>query len=795
MSGDGYTSLSSRALNAVRQFSDSAADRIVLEKDTYLIDENNKVMPIPAGTVAVLECDTGKTVAPANGDISGGVQAITPLVETMAESDLETTNMPADSTSMETASPTAAVALGPSNSTSSVACEVVEATSSDPSPGISLSDMYVQGEEEVTDERNDQETVVSASGPVDISAKSPSKDAGRKPVRKKKPAKSLDTGRADGDGHEVKRQKISAPPSTEVPLPVAKKPASQSSSSSSAVAAVSASGRPQRSTPRRSVYEMLHGGESKPQRRSTTDPEPEGSTDSGHAGKKLKVTKSDAAAADEPKCADNTKTAVETGTTTRSKGHRRAPSVPATFQTPVSTEGCDQSSNCHTSNAVSSASADEISSACLSPSSTQVTGDKDVVQSVSGGSENAAEQTKVDDAKDTSEQLGHAAENSSSKKPKQSKKAALLKPDNSQASGTAAAEKGSAKKKTKNTGKSDTDSKPAKTSDFDSKQPHVVDDGSKMDAGDDIGMPGMPYHYFTNDGTDCPAPDSDGDSCSSLLDDLASEDVEWMRRRIVELELQVRRLREGSVPAGDKPMSRCWQDVLAEFSDPPSVNVDEKMLLVHYEQKLRALDRELDERAAFLRIREGCIARRERQILEKERELNKKVRDLEHQRRLHGRAKLMSKSVSDSGALPASAVDSSTEPNRKQALEKEVRLELRKQELDRQKHVLDDTRKKLAARERELEDREQALVDADLLNMASGFASAGAAESRGAESGQPNGGATVEFSDDDDDDDFGGDTFRAFSATSVSLPLSLDRGRRDSDNEDQLGMSEVSCSL
>jgi len=131
----------------------------------------------------------------------------------------------------------------------------------------------------------------------------------------------------------------------------------------------------------------------------------------------------------------------------------------------------------------------------------------------------------------------------------------------------------------------------------------------------------------------------------------------------------------------------------------------------------------------------------------------------------------------------------STDSSRKQALEKEVRLELRKQELDRQKHALQDERKKLVAKERELENREQALVDADLLNMATGFTSASAVESRGTEAVHPNGGTTtVEFSD--DDDDFGGNSFSAFNAASVSLPFSLDRSKHDSDVE---GTSEVSC--
>jgi len=263
-----------------------------------------------------------------------------------------------------------------------------------------------------------------------------------------------------------------------------------------------------------------------------------------------------------------------------------------------------------------------------------------------------------------------------------------------------------------------------------------------------------------------------------------------MGRRIVELEQEVRRLQESSVPQ-EKRSSRCWQDVIAEFSELPSEDVDEKQLLARYEQKLRAVDRELDDRASFLRIREGCIARRERRILEKEGDLKKRERDLEHQRRVHGRMKIPSESAADSNALSPGSADSSSASNRKQAMEKEVRLELRKQALDRQKHVLDDERKKLVAKERELENREQALVDADLLNMASGFTSSSAVESRGMEASQTNGGTTVEFSD-DDEDDFGGDSFSSFGATSVSLPFSLDRAKRDSDDERQ-DTSEVSC--
>ena len=253
-----------------------------------------------------------------------------------------------------------------------------------------------------------------------------------------------------------------------------------------------------------------------------------------------------------------------------------------------------------------------------------------------------------------------------------------------------------------------------------------------------------------------------------------------------ELERQVGRLQEASSPQDNKKTSQCWQDVLAEIGELPSENVDEKLTLTRYEQKLRAFDRELDERASFLRIREGCIARRERRILEKERELNKKERDLEHQRCLHGRMKLPSESAADSSALSPGSTDPSSASNRKQALEKEVRLELRKQELDRQKHVLDDERKKLVAKERELENREHALVDADLLNMASGFTS-----SHGTEANQPNGGTTtVEFSD--DDDNFGGNSFSSFGAASTSLPFSLDRTKHGSDDEDQEEMPEVS---
>jgi len=842
--GDGHVSLS---LSTVRQLADTNPDHIVLEKDTYLIDENNRVIPIPAGTMAVLERGSEKNAAVANFSTAGDVEMNTDaaaLSATSAESDVEATNMamPADSTSMHHTSPAAAAAAAHgSGSIVNVACEVVEATSSDPNPSVSLSDMYVQEEEEVmdeskdeeavvsasgsvgdsalprskdvgqktgrksaqkkarkvTDESRDEETVVSASGSVGDSVQSSSKDAARKPVRKsaqKKACKMSDESQDNVGKQEMRMQQGCVPATDEKSLSAAKKSVAVSTSTSPAVSTVSASGRPQRSTPRRSAYELLHGGESKPQRRShtaTAESEQESHSVRSPPGKKLKVSKSGAADEEEQKQSEETKAAGELDTAQTKCRQRRHPAQ-TTSQTSASSEGCEGSSNCATSSNVGCLSTDELknSSGVLS-SCTPATGDSGVVESTGGGSVNDIKETESDvsESQKRSAKSSDDVEHLSVKQQKQSKKAALSNQDNSHPLHVAAAEKESPKKKV--TGKHGFGSKLAKVKG--SKKSHVV--GSKVgddDGGDNFKVPGKPYRYFTTDDSNYPVSDSDGESSSSLADDLTSDDVVWMGRRIVKLEQQIRRLQEGTLPQDDKRTSRCWQDVLAEVGELPSEDVDEKLMLTRYERKLRALDRELDGRASFLRIREGCIARRERRILEKESELNKRERDLEHQRRLHGRVKLPSESTEDSNAQSPTNVDSSSASNRKQALEKEVRLELRKQALDRQKHVLADERKKLAAKERELENREHALVDTDLLNMASGFTSSSAVESRGTEANQPNGRTTVEFSD-EDDDDFGGNSLSSFGAVPVSLPFGLDRPKHDSDDEHQQPSSDVSC--
>ena len=827
MSGDGRT---------VCQLADSNADRIVLEKDTYLIDENNRVIPIPAGTVAVLERDTEKTAAAANsgsaGDVKADMDAVTPSA-TSVESEDQATNrpMPADSTSMVNKSQ---AAVESSESVVSTACEVVEATSSDPNTGITLSDMFVQEEEEVMDEPKDQETVVSGSGPVEGLTKSPPKDVGRKPgrrgsqkkahkvpdesrvgvesedpetivsgsepvkrsakARSKDPApkprrrstqtKMPDESPADDVSEEasVKPAKCSLSVDVEKPSLVSEKSAASSTSAPPAVATVSAGGRPQRSTPRRSVFEMLHGADLKPQRLSHAESEQESSGSRGHPSKKQKVSNPIAAEEQVHKRLEETKLArdphrrsstpadseqeisdgrggpgkkrkvFDSGTADEVKHKRvqetevatelgtgaskdRPHSVQSTFQAPG---GCEASS-----------SSLDTTSSCLPSSCTPATGRTDLVQLASGGVENSVGKMDVDDSESEIrvEKPLDSVAHMSSKKQKQSKKSAE-------------------KRVTK---------KVVGKHEFGLKSAKIKTTKKLQVAGDDGGfkIPGMPYHYFTVDSND--HPDSESDDDSSAADDVASEDPDWMRRQIRKLEKQVCRLQKR------KQTTQCWQDVLAEISDLPPEEVDEKLKLSYYERKLRALDRELDERASFLRVRGGCIARRERRILEKESKLKRKERELEHQRRLQGRVKLSPEPATDT---KAGFVDSSSVPSRKQALEKEVRLELQKQELNRQKHVLDDTRKKLAARERELENREHALVDADLLNMASGFSS-----SRGTEANQnhPNGGAMVEFSD-DDDDDFGG----SFGAKSVKLPFSLDGDKHESDDDDQPELTEVS---
>ena len=884
MSSDGVASLSSRTSSTVCQAADFNADPIVLDKDTYLIDENNRVIPIPAGTVAVLDRDSGKGAAAANvstdGDVEANVDAVTPSVIN-AESVFQATNMPADSTSMVSMSHAAAVTHS-SESVVSTACEVVEATSSDPNPSISLSDMFVQEEEEVTDEPKDQETIISGSRAVEGSTKSPSKDAGRKPSRRgtqKTSHKMLDEGQVDSESkdHEavvsvaepvkgttksrskdarqkprskgaqkkmpdesqvddgareipLKQEKCSVPVAAMgKPSLVAEITSASSAPTSPAVPTVSASGRPQRSTPRRSVFEMLHGAELKPQRQSHAsmpDSEQESSSSKGHSSKKRRVSKSGTADDQERKqpeemkvvkepqrqshtaldseqessggksCHSKKRKVSESGTankdehkqlqgtegvrelgTSQSKGRQQQHSGQSTFQTPVSSDGCEASNNC---DSLDTASCVSKTSCCLPSTCIVATGCSDLVQLPSDGLENSIEKMDVDGLapQNKYEKLGDDVANLSEKKQKQSKKAALSKRSDS-----AAVEKGGSKKVV---GKRDLGSKSAKIKA--TKKPQVTGDDSKVaDDVDDFKMPGMPYDYFTVDSSDHMASDSDDDSSSSDADDLASEDVDWMRQRIVELEQEVRSLKDGCVQ-DNRQKSRCWQDVLAEVSDLPSEDIDEKLMLTHYERKLRVLDRELEERASFIRIREGCIARRERRILEKESKLKRQERELEHQRCLHGRVKLASESAADSNTLSTGFVDSSSEPNRKQALEKEVRLELQKQELNRQKHVLDDTRKKLAAKERELENREQALVDADLLNMASEFAS-----SRGTEANHPNGGTNVEFSD-DDDDDFGGNSLSTFGANSVTLPFSLDKDSCESvDDQKEVSYVHTIC--
>ena len=768
MSGDGQTS----TMSAIHQLRETNPDHIVLEKDTYLI-ENNCVIPIPAGTVAVLEHDTEKTAAPSTiatpGDVETGADS--QILSMSIEDSLPVISMEADSLSVGDAS-LAEAAAPDSGSAVSGSCEVVEETTSLDAiiPSMSLSDMFVQEEEEVME---DEETVTATS--VEDSTQPQSKGATRKPSRKRKVAKTPDEGQGDVAGQEVRRQKAS------VPVDKAAQETEKAATTSPAVATVSASGRPQRSIPRRSAYELLHGGESKPQQRhshtSSVDSEQEAPAGKGHPSKKQKVSKSGTTDEDNHKQSEVADEAVK-----RQRGRPRKTSVPP--------EGCEGPSNCTSADTSCCVSTTEMisRSGFPPPNCTAATDDVNMVQSTGDGVANSVEKTTADvpESLDKAVKPVDDATSTSGKKPKQSKKATLSKEDNNCHPLHTAADVNKRSHKKKVAGKAGFDSKLAKIKS--SKKPRVVD--SKADVDDYFKVPGMPYHFFMADNDNGPMSDDDSDGSSSLDDDLASEDVEWMGRRIAELEQQVRRLQDSSVPpSDDKLTSQCWQDVLAEFHEPQSEYVDEKSMLARYERKLRMVDCELDERASFLRVREGCIARRERRILEKESELNKKARDLEHQRRLHGRVKLSAELASDSTAVSPGSTDSAAATNRKQALEKEVRLELRKQELDRQKHVLQDERKKLAAKERELENREQALVDADLLNMASGFTSSGTVDSRAAETNHPNGGTTVEFSD-DDDDDFGGNSFSAFNAASASLPFSLEKTKHDSISD---GTSEVSC--
>lgn len=766
-------SLSGRTFSAGLQLTEMGSDHIVLEKDTYLVDENNRVIPVPARTVAVLQRDSENDGANTDFSPPEVVQTSTDLrmpPEIRIESDIQAVSVP-DSTSMDSISTSLSAAVA--HSTESIAtmeCEVAEATSSDPSTSISLSDMFVQEEEEVMEESKADEAVISASGLVQDPSQSPSKDAAQKPGRKGAQRKKRKVSGSDVESQEARKQKFAVPAAAEKLTPVTNKSTgTKSASSSPTVSSVSASGRPQRSTPRRSVYEMLHGGDLPPQRRSHADSEHEGHSGSGHATKKQKVSNSGAADEREHKQTEGD------GKVGSAKGRRGRPAVPTNAQTSDVTseagEGTERSASCATSSTIFSASATELKdSSCLSSSCQPATDDGDLVESTSSRLLDSGDKREMDvsQSRNESEKNINDTENLLNTKQKQSRKAV---PSNQDVPNIASPEKETLRKK-KVVGKRDLDSK-AKGP----KKSRV----SKVVVADESKVPGKPYHYFfTSEDNNCPASDdSDGES-SVLAADLASEDVGWMQGRIAELEQQVRRLQEDSKKQENKRMSRCWQDVLTEFSKSPAEKIEGNQMLTRYEQKLLLLDRELDERAAYIRVREGCISRRERRILEKENDLKKRERDLEHQRRLHGLVKFPSESTADSQTLSPTSTESSSATNRKQALEKEVRLELRKQELDRRKHDLEDERKKLAARERELENREHALVDADLMNMASGFTS-----SRGnVEPNQTNGGTTVEFSD--DDDDFGGNSFTSFRATSVSLPFSLDD---DSLQEP----SEVSC--
>jgi len=311
------------------------------------------------------------------------------------------------------------------------------------------------------------------------------------------------------------------------------------------------------------------------------------------------------------------------------------------------------------------------------------------------------------------------------------------------------------------------------------------------------GLPGFPYHSFTmgNGGKKIIAEvisrtkgmkvrhrkeklvnqiGASKESNKNVLDinQAKMPNIESMQARIRELEAQVDMLQAKLDDVGKPDVasgvdkSEITSSVAKDSTAVSTVlETDEISRLARWENKLRKLDMELDEKRTELIIRLGCITRYERQVLEKERRLKRLEHNLTIRKQTVGHMDDVPKdvvAVKDVPLLMTGRVDLHAE---------EHKLELRRQELERQKSFLEDEKKKLVAKERELETREQAAMDADLMSMASVFKTSDASLAVISTVKQSNGKIEVQFSD-EDDDGFGADTpqFDSALAAAVRLP-------------------------
>jgi hypothetical protein len=889
---------------------------IILKDDTYLLGDNNEVIPIPAGTVAIPmdDSDDDQSISAAvdsSKSCSDTTPAATLLDIEKAEEIVATSASEAHEETLVSVVPPLtsgemnvedkldkAEALVVSELPLDLPCtgsESIDVLTS-VNPSMSISDLYVQEEEEVV-----MDETVAVAEVVSTPAAAP------KEQRKKMEFETVTSTCHVLPSHESKKggQKKNAKGQSVIetqksPLKLAQEAAASKAepprspsppqeklmikrdrgggaklaqqdtvtiASQSVMAAVpsavSASGRPQRNTPRRSTYEMLHGTDLKPVvRRPTSDHEAEMNS-VHHRQQSVKKQKTGAAlkpAEDERSTAlMESKLASEVHSRARGRPRRQSATSGsdfsvvglsssetasvATLPSPSSssvvasalekiivpavgdtkTDTLDTESSMLGISAAPQANYDESgladSEMTVKPQLDEVvvdeTGGKkdeerhiDVtgeVTMVKAPSSVVSTETKTEDEETVVKLEGAACLEAvvddadgakTSKKRGRPSRTVPVSGDNEKVEDGCGdrqqplltADESSAKRRKK---------KP----DSETKQPSKVSMGPKLTSGVSgkavlennttavCKGPGFPYSSFTGgslpgglDTADDTEPVEPGeqsyrtnesderraverDERVKFCSHSAGDTTNWMLQKIKELEVEVEDLqekltetkrREKTLEDANKP-SRLWQIVLAEVrsaAQEEEGEAHEKLVNARLSQKLRKLDRELDDRVSALKVREGRVARRERRVQQRERELEQRQKLLA----THPNAELADGTAAVITTSAKEPLSGSLNPvprsGRATLLNKELNLEFREHLLAQRQSFIEDEQKKLVAKDRELKSREQALVSADLKTLTSFSTPTKAVEPPCATTDKHlNGKVVAEFSDDDSDGD------------------------------------------
>lgn len=916
-------------------------NQIIVDEETFIIEEDGAIIPVPVGTIATLLPDSDEEeLVEEKNSISNSQNIASPsfaAVPTFAAvSDVQLCSDGPSCTDASVATPVAAdlLALPVTDSSLSDQAEVMmeiskndesdisslkegnsasisdsTVTTETPSTavessvqqldsssgagsgeipvaaGISESDLYVQEEEEVTmDEASvdadvsSAETTATADAPavvVSSVSKNDSNDTLSKTGKKIGSKKTSKNSHTDvNDVAENVNSKFSAKSNTKETVPSSSQNSSpekgpeKARAASSALLAVSASGRPQRNTPRRSAIDMLKGSDIKPARRSAAEQEAE---QPASKKPKLVASKKNAEPAAMP-TAEEEKASVESPVS-RGRGRRKASESIVASNTSVHSH---QKSGSHSTQVNSLDTSDLQIEESVSNSEIMLAEsvkNKEDVSDKLDEKEQKANSIKLEDPQleghqEVAKMNGAVQEqvvNDAYCGTKQETECSAIignsaVPDNSVASSSVArgrrkrdAIEGTKDRRNdhqpsvKASAKSNGDTVEQERKQRTEEQSELAKADNQVKCGtvsgdrvgvdsfnegavpcetdvdnssDNVGLPGFSYDSFVTGHSSKKIAEvksrtknikarnrkeklennliTSHDSGKDVLDARRAKlpNVESMLARIRELEAEVERLQarlrevtgESVNATGSVTQKTSSQKSQKEIDVLVDLPTDERSALDRWENKLRKLDRELEEKRTELIIKVGCITRYERQVLEKEKRLKRLEAslNLRRQQAACGNAEDASKdttvvAVADVPLFLTGRVNLHAE---------EQKLELRRQELERQKNFLEDEKKKLVAKERELETREQAAVDADLFSIASVFKTNEPSASVTAAAKQSNGKIDVDFSDDDDGFGTGVQQFAFSSAGQSPLPDSLTKDD-SSEEEEEIPLAEV----